>query len=99
MWFFKRMTVFMGKSLKIICPSHAKERMERRGVSREQVEKAIINPEITVPCIQKNRKRVMKKFGSKTLDVIYEPKEKGKVVLITAVWLADEDRKVKEKKR
>jgi hypothetical protein len=88
----------MEKLPKIICPIHAKERMEQRGISREQVVKTIINPEITMPCIQKNRRRVMKKFGSKTLDVIYEPKEKEKIVLITAVWLADEDRKVKEKK-
>jgi len=88
----------MGKLLKIICSIHAKERMKQRGVSRKQVEDAIINPEITMPCLQKNRRRVMKKFGSKTLDVVYEPKEKDKVVLITTVWLSDEDRIVKENK-
>ncbi|MDP8261341.1 MAG: hypothetical protein P9M01_03225 [Candidatus Kappaea frigidicola] len=39
--------------------------------------------------------RVMKKIGSKTLDVIYEPKSNNRIVLVTAAWLEENDRKVK----
>jgi hypothetical protein len=36
----------------------------------------------------------MRKFGTKTLDVIYEERREY-IVLITAAWLGMEDRKVK----
>ncbi len=79
----------------IICPSHAKERMERRGIKEEQIERALQTPDVILPTLNKRRKRVMKNFGSKTLDVIYEPRSEDKIVLVTAVWLEEEDRKVK----
>lgn len=81
--------------MRIICPGHAKERMERRGIKKEQVERALRRPDLILPTLNKRRKRVMKNFGSKTLDVIYEPRSKDKIVLVTAVWLEEEDRKVK----
>lgn len=81
--------------MRIICPIHAKERMEQRNITREQVEQAISNPDIVLPPRQKRRKRVMKKIDSKTLDVVYEPRREDKIVLVTAVWLKEEDRKVK----
>ncbi len=79
----------------IICPIHAKERMEQRNITREQVEQTIFNPDIKLPTRQTHRKRVMKKIGSRTLDVIFEEKSEDKVVLVTAVWLKEDDRKVK----
>jgi len=79
----------------IICPIHAKERIQQRNIKEVQIEEALRNPDITLPTHSKRRKRVMKKFGSKTLDVIYEPRSEDKIVLVTAVWLKEKDRKVK----
>lgn len=79
----------------IIRPIHAKERMEQRNITREQIERAIYDPDVVLPTHHKRRKRVMKKIGSKTLDVIYEQRSEDKIVLETAVWLKEEDRKVK----
>jgi len=79
----------------IVCPIHAKERMEQRNISEKQIEQVIRAPDIKLPTEHKRRKRVMKKFGSKTLDVIYEPRGENKVVLVTAAWLKKKDRKVK----
>lgn len=79
----------------IICPIHAKERMEQRKITEEQVEQAIRDPNIALPTQHKRRRRVMKTFGSKTLDVIYEPRGENKIVLVTAVWLKKKDREVK----
>ena len=38
----------------------------------------------------------MRKFGIRTLDVIYEERNEY-TVLVTAAWLKEEDRKVKPK--
>ncbi|MBN2097936.1 MAG: DUF4258 domain-containing protein [Candidatus Omnitrophica bacterium] len=59
--------------------------MEQRGITREQVEQAIYSPDIKLPTRQKRRKRAMKRIGSKTLDVVYEPRGEDKIVLVTAV--------------
>ena len=79
----------------IICPIHAKERMKQRNITMEQVEHALSSPDIVLPTRQKRRKRVMKKINSKTLDVVYEQRAENKIVLVTAVWLKEGDRKVK----
>lgn len=76
----------------IICPIHAKERMELRRITEEQVEQTIREPDIKLPTLHKRRRRVMKKFNSKT---VYEPRGENKLVLVTAVWLKKKDRKVK----
>ncbi len=68
--------------------------MEQRGIKKEQVEEALKEPDIILPTKDKHRKRVMKKFGSKTLDVIYKPISDNKIILVTVVWLKKEDRKV-----
>jgi len=81
--------------MQIICPIHAKERMEQRNITQKQIEKAIKDPDVRMPTRHKQRKRIMKKFSPKTLDVIYEPRGKDKIVLITAMWLREEDREVK----
>lgn len=69
--------------------------MEQRDITREQIEQAISSPDIVLPARRKRRKRVMKKIDSRTLDVIYEQRSENKVVLVTAVRLKEEDRKVK----
>ena len=81
--------------MRIICPIHAKERMELRKITEEQIEQAIHNPDIKLPTLHRRRRRVMKKFNSKMLDVIYEPRRENKIVLVTAAWLKEKDRKIK----
>ncbi len=49
---------------------------------------------IRLPTLDKRRSRVMRKFGTKTLDGIYEER-RDYIVLVTAAWLGSEDRKVK----
>lgn len=73
----------------IICSIHAKERMEQRNITREQIIQAIQNPDIRLPTPRKRTRRVMKKFGSNTLG-------ENRIVLVTVAWLKEEDRKVKE---
>jgi len=81
--------------MRIIQTIHSKERMEQRGIERQHIEVALRNPTCVLPTKDKRRRRIMKKFSTgKTLDVIYEPKGKNKIVLITAMWLNKEDRKV-----
>jgi len=81
--------------MQFICPIHAKERMEQRKITEEQIEHAIRNPDINLPTQHNRRKRVMKKIGSKILDVIYEPRGQNKIVIVTAAWLKKKDRTVK----
>ena len=81
--------------MRIIQTIHAKERMEQRNIKPEQVEEALRNPDKALSTYSKRRKRVLKKLGSKTLDVIYELRGKNKIVLVTAMWLEDKDRKVR----
>lgn len=74
----------------IILTHHAEERLKQRNINLEQVKKAIYEPQITLPAWG-NKKRVMRDFGSRCLDVIYREKETV-IVLITAMWLKDKER-------
>ena len=84
--------------MRVIYPIHARERMEQRGISKEQIEQTIKCPSISLPTEHKRRKRAMGKFGTKTLVVIYEPRKNNSAVLVTALWLKEDDRKVGKKK-
>jgi len=78
------------KKKHIIITKHAEERLKERKIDLEQVKRAIYDPSITLPVWGK-KKRVMKDFGNRCLDVIYV--EKGKrVILVTAIWLNRKDR-------
>lgn len=68
--------------------------MGLRNIERRHIEVALQEPHITLPTLDKKRSRVMRKFGTKTLDVIYEERREY-IVLVTVVWLGMEDRKVK----
>lgn len=68
--------------------------MKQRSIEHRQIEVALREPHITLPTMDKKRSRVMRKLGIRTLDVIYEER-KEYIVLITAAWLKEEDRKVK----
>ncbi len=72
---------------------HVLYRMAQRTIERQQIEVAIREPHITLPTLDRRRSRAMRKFGTRTLDVIYE--DRGRyVMVITAAWLKSEDRKV-----
>lgn len=70
--------------------------MRQRSIEHRQIEVTLKEPHITLPTLDKKRSRVMRKFGTQTLDVIYEERREY-IVLVTAAWLGDEDRKVKPK--
>lgn len=74
---------------------HANIRMAQRGIRMKWIESAILNPDVRMPTIQKARRRVMKKIKKKSLDVIYKPLSYNKILVIPAVCLTPEDKKVK----
>ena len=74
----------------IILTKHAEERLKQRDIKLEQVKKALYEPNVILPAWGK-KKRVMKDFGNKCLDVIYIENE-NTIILITAVWLKEKER-------
>ena len=74
----------------IILTKHAEERLKQRNIKIEQVKKAIYEPHATMPAWG-NKKRVMRDFGDKCLDVIFREKE-NVIILITSVWLKGKER-------
>ena len=74
----------------IILTKHAEERLKERKINLEQVRRAIYDPSVSIPAWGK-KKRVMKDFGDRCLDVIYIEKE-NTIVLVTAVWLNRKER-------
>ncbi len=68
--------------------------MEQRSIERRQIEVTIREPHIKLPTVHHRRARAMRTFGTKTLDVIYEEKERY-ILVVTAMWLRSEERKVK----
>ena len=74
----------------IILTKHAEERLKERKIHLEQIKRAIYDPSVNIPVWGK-KKRVMKDFGNKMLDVIYIEKENN-IILVTAVWLNRKDR-------
>jgi hypothetical protein len=74
----------------IILTRHAEERLKQRNILLEQVKKAIYEPHVTLPAWGK-KKRVMRGFGSRCLDVIYRESE-NTIILITAVWMKEKER-------
>ncbi len=75
----------------LVYSPHVKERMVERTISRKQIREAIGNPEITLPCIDIKRRRVMRRYKDKTLDVIYI-ETKNSIIIITAVWITRDRR-------
>ncbi len=74
----------------IILTKHAEERFKERRINLEQVKRAIYDPSVIIPAWGK-KKRVMKDFGGKCLDVIYIEKS-NTIILVTAVWLNKKER-------
>lgn len=68
-----------------IYTKHANLRIKQRNLSTRQIERTILSPDRTLPSFQK-RLLVQKKFGHKTLEVIYR-KEGEKIIILTAYWL------------
>ena len=78
------------KNKYVIQTKHAEERLKERNIKLEQVRRAIYEPSVIIPAWGK-KKRVMRDFGDKYLDVIYRETENA-IILITAVWLKKKDR-------
>lgn len=74
----------------IVLTKHAENRLKERGIKLEQVKRAIYEPHITIPAWGK-KKRVMRDFGDKSLDVIYR-ETNNTIILVTAVWLKEKER-------
>ena len=74
----------------IILTKHAEERLKERNIKLEQVKRAIDDPHIRIP-VWGTKKRVMREFGNKSLDVIYRETE-NTIIVITAVWLKGKER-------
>ena len=74
----------------VILTKHAEERLRERNIRLDQVKQAIHEPTVSLPAWG-NKKRVMRDFGSRCLDVIYREKENA-IILVTAMWLKDNER-------
>lgn len=74
----------------IIFTRHAEERLKQRNISAEQVKRTIYEPHFTLPAWGK-KKRAMRDFGNRYLDVIYREKETA-IVIVTAAWLKEKER-------
>ena len=68
---------------------HARKRMEERGITIEQVEETVQNPEGTIE-VKHGRKASYRRYGSKFVVVIYE--EEGENVLVITALKVDERR-------
>ncbi|MCK4419172.1 DUF4258 domain-containing protein [Candidatus Aerophobetes bacterium] len=72
-------------SKKIYYTSHARRRLQRRGILKESVETVLISPDLKLPAMNKKRKRWAKQFGDKFLHVIFEERP-NRIDIITAQW-------------
>ena len=84
------------KKKHLILTKHAEERLLARNIKIEQVKRAVYDPEVILPAWGK-KKRVMREFGEKTLDVIYRERE-NVIIIVTAVWLQPKERFIKNVK-
>ena len=77
---------------KLIYTDHIKLQMAKRGIAKKHIIITLTESHITLPTVDPQRSRVMRRFGSKTLDVIYAEKS-NRIILITAVWLTKKERR------
>lgn len=72
--------------MKIIFSNHSEIKIEQRKLSKELINKTVINPNFIIPS-HGNRERAYKKFGKNYLEVVFI-KEKELIIIITAHWVA-----------
>jgi hypothetical protein len=72
--------------MRIVLSPHAKDRLLERGIKEDQVKEALFNPDVRAPTKHRRRKRAMKTFGNKTVDVIYEERL-DKIIVVTCAVL------------
>jgi hypothetical protein len=72
--------------MKIVLSPHAKDRLLERGIKEEQIRETLFSPDVRVPTKHRRRKRVMKAFGNRTVDVIYEERF-DKIIVVTCAVL------------
>ena len=63
---------------------HALARMRERGVSRAQIEVALLAPDWTAPADRDGRQKIVKRMGKKSLAVIVE--ETPHFIRVISTW-------------
>ena len=71
--------------MQIILTTHVKTRMSERGISQAQIKDAIASPDVSRDTYPP-KKRIRKKFKSKTLELICTF-DGNRVIIITAYFL------------
>ncbi|MBA7496941.1 hypothetical protein ES702_07550 [subsurface metagenome] len=71
--------------MEIYYTPHALLRLQKRGISKQLVNKVLAEPGIKTPAINPKRSRWIKKFGDRFLDIIFE-KRRNRIIIITAAW-------------
>jgi len=67
--------------------AHLLERMQERGITREQVFEALLDPDVTYSAKGKSKRIIVHKtLAQGTLKLVYKPK-KDRFLVITAVWI------------
>ena len=69
-----------------ILTNHAKERMKERGITQEEIEEVLQNPEYSYPGA-KGEKNLVKKIKRKKIRVVYRDRPRRKI--INTVLLVD----------
>ena len=68
----------------IIVSSHAFDRLQERGIVREQIELAILTPELKA-IARHGKLKVVRRFGRRVLHVFYR-ETRHSIYLVTAYW-------------
>ncbi len=66
---------------RIVYTNHAKQRMEERDISKEQVEQTIYSYDYSISSF-KDRNTATKKISNRTIEVVYK-EEKDTIIIIT----------------
>ena len=72
--------------MKIVLSQHAKDRLIERGIKEELIKETLLNPDVRAPTRHRRRRRAMKSFGDKTVDVIFEERA-DKIIVVTCAVL------------
>ncbi|MBI4355930.1 MAG: DUF4258 domain-containing protein [Candidatus Omnitrophica bacterium] len=69
----------------IICTGHARERMEKRGVSRDDVETTLQRPDVILPVMPDGTRELRRRIGRRVHYVVIALKRQ-QAILITTGW-------------
>lgn len=72
---------------KIFFTKHGKERMEKRGVTKEQVKDTVLNPSYKKPIGRDNTQEYRREVGKKEIFVVVGYDKKKNMTIITTGWV------------